>query len=126
MVLLHETDEAQHPYWYARIIRIFHVDIWDYNASMAKPHQMNLLFVHWFGHDPSYNFGFSAKWLPRIGFLRGNNPCTFGFLDPDVVIRGVHLIPGFEHGQTNKFLPESFVRHKADLGKDWLYFYVNM
>jgi hypothetical protein len=109
MVLSHETDEAQHPYWYAQIIQIFHVDIWDYNTSMAKPRQMNLLFVCWFGRDPSYNFSFSAKWLPCISFLRGDDPCAFGFVDPDVVIWGVHLIPGFEHGQTNEFLPESFV-----------------
>jgi len=110
MVLSHETDETRHPYWYARIIRIFHVDVWDYNdASMAKPCRMNVLFVRWFGRDPSYNFGFSAKRLPRIGFLRGKDPCAFGFVDPDVVIRGVHLIPGFEHGRTNELLPESFV-----------------
>ncbi|KAG2064475.1 hypothetical protein BDR04DRAFT_1130754 [Suillus decipiens] len=102
------------------IIQIFHVDIWDYNTSTAKPCQMNLLFVHWFGRDPSYNFGFSAKQLPHISFLRGDDPCTFGFVDPDVVIQG------FEHGQTNEFLPESFVQREVDLGKDWLYFYVNM
>ncbi|KAG2150702.1 uncharacterized protein EDB93DRAFT_1041621, partial [Suillus bovinus] len=64
--------------------------------------------------------------LPRIGFLRGEDPCAFGFVDPDVVIRAIHLIPAFEHGQTDQLLADSFVRREADLGKDWLYFYINI
>jgi hypothetical protein len=127
MVLSHETDEERHPYWYARIIRIFHVEVWNYaDTSMTKPRQMDFLFVRWFGHDPTYKSGFSAKRLPHIGFLKGEDPCAFGFVDPDVVIRGIHLIPAFEHGQTDQLLMDSFVRREADLGKDWLYFYVNM
>jgi hypothetical protein len=110
MVLSHETDEARHPYWYAWIIRIFHVDVWNYDdISMTKPCQMNLLFVCWFGRDVSYKSGFSAKWLPHIGFLRGKDPCAFGFVDPDIVIRSIHLIPAFEHGQTDQLLADSFV-----------------
>jgi hypothetical protein len=127
MVLSHEADDDRHPYWYARIIRIFHVDIWDYtDASMEKPRHMDLLFVRWFGRDINYSAGWSAKRLHRLGFIRGEDPAAFGFLDPDVVIRGTHLIPAFEKGHTNGLLPESFVRREADLGKDWLNFYVNM
>ncbi|KAG1734017.1 hypothetical protein EDD22DRAFT_766153, partial [Suillus occidentalis] len=54
------------------------------------------------------------------------DPCSFGFIDPDVIIWGIHLILAFEHGRTDQLLVDSFVRCKADLGKDWLYFYVNM
>ncbi|KAG2337034.1 hypothetical protein BDR05DRAFT_846153, partial [Suillus weaverae] len=116
-----------HPYWYMQIIWIFHVEVWNYdNASMTKPCQMNLLFVHWFSRDPTYKSGFSAKLLPRIGFLKGKDPCAFGFIDPNVIIQGIHLIPVFEHGQTDQLLTDSFVQHEADLGKDWLYFYVNI
>ena len=70
---------------------------------------MNVLFVWWFGRDSNYTSGFSAKQLPCIGFLRGDDPCAFGFIDPDVVIWGTHLIPAFEKGQTDKLLSESFV-----------------
>jgi hypothetical protein len=87
MVLSHETDEARHPYWYARIIQIFHVDIWDCNdVSMEKPHRMDFLFVRWFRCNGDYQSGWSAKRLHRIGFLVGKDPGTFGFLDPDVII----------------------------------------
>jgi len=124
MVLSHETGDARHPYWYARIIRIFHVDIWDSTDElMFKPRRMDFLFVRWFGRDSDYKSGWSAKRLHRVGFLRGDDPDAFGFLDPDVVIRGVHLIPAFGHGQTDNHL-ETFAQ--ADSDNDWLYFYVNM
>jgi hypothetical protein len=85
---------------------------------------MELLFVRWFGRDVSFSAGWSAKRLHRLGFLRG--AAAFGFVDPDVVIRGVHLIPAFDHGHTDDLLPESFVRREADSNLDWVYFYVNM
>ncbi|KAG2030227.1 hypothetical protein BDR03DRAFT_813570, partial [Suillus americanus] len=53
------------------------------------------------------------------------DPAAFGFLDPDVVIWGTHLILAFEKGHNNGLLPESFVRCEADLGTDRLNFYVN-
>jgi hypothetical protein len=128
MVLSHETDDARHPYWYARIIRIFHVDVWDYSdASMTTPRRMDFLFVRWFGRDANYKSGWSAKRLPRIGFIEHGDPSAFGFVDPEVVIRGVHLIPAFADGQSDDILPgPSFTRCEADLDRDWCYFYVNM
>jgi hypothetical protein len=127
MVLSHEDDDDRHPYWYARIIRIFHVDVWDCNdGAMEKPRRMEFLFVRWFGRDAKFLSGWSAKCLPRIGFITGEDPNAFGFLDPDVIIRGVHLIPAFHSGKTQELLPISFVRHDADQNQDWLYFYVNM
>jgi hypothetical protein len=64
--------------------------------------------------------------LHRIGFLVGEDPGAFGFLDPDVIIRGIHLIPAFQLGKTDELLPHSFVQHKVDSNQDWVYFYVNM
>jgi hypothetical protein len=128
MVLSHETDDARHPYWYARIIRIFHVNVWDCcDESMTRPRRMDFLFVRWFGRDAKYKSGWSAKRLPRIGFIEHDDPFAFGFIDPEVVIRGVHLIPAFADGPTDDPLPEpSFARRKADLDCDWSYFHVNM
>ncbi|KIK33637.1 hypothetical protein CY34DRAFT_18247 [Suillus luteus UH-Slu-Lm8-n1] len=84
MVLSHEDDDNRHPYWYTWIIRIFHVDVWDRNdGAMEKPCQMEFLFVRWFGRNAKFLSGWSAKCLPRIGFLTGKDPNAFGFLDPD-------------------------------------------
>ncbi|KAG2744431.1 hypothetical protein P692DRAFT_20878210 [Suillus brevipes Sb2] len=107
MMLSHEDDEDRHPYWYARIIKVFHVNVWNY------------------GPDITFNAGWSAKRLHRIGFFKCNDPDSFGFVDPDQVIRGVHLIPGFHYGRTDTRLGPSFVRPPEDKDTDWLYFYVN-
>ena len=52
---------------------------------------------------------------------------AFGFLDPQEVIRGVHLIPTFYHGQTTTLLPPSITaRVPSEKDEDWYYYYVNM
>jgi hypothetical protein len=69
--------------------------------------------------------GWSAKRLHRIGFFRRDEPDSFGFVDPDQVIRAVHLIPAFEYGRTDTRLAPSFVRPAEDHDQDFLYFYIN-
>jgi hypothetical protein len=131
MVLSHENDNERHPYWYARLICIFHIDVWYYGGenTLSTPKHMDVLFVRWFGRDMSFNGGFSSKCLHRIGFLTDDidsDPGCFGFIDPDQVIRGVHLIPAYAYGRTEKYLGPSFARCEEEGDEDWLYFYVNM
>ncbi|KAG2030236.1 hypothetical protein BDR03DRAFT_878828 [Suillus americanus] len=110
-MLSHENDNDRHPYWYTRVIKIFDLDVW-YRAQGATsawvPTRMNVLFVRWFGRDIEYKAGWSAKRLYCIGFFKHDDPEGFGFVNPDQVIRGVHLIPGFEHGRTDTQLGPSF------------------
>ena len=80
----------------------------------------------WFGCDLKHYRGWRNKRLHRIGFINGDDDAAFGFLDPQEVIRGVHLIPAFHYGWTHKLLPPSRIAHPdSDKDKDWQYFYVN-
>jgi len=45
-----------------------------------------------------------VKRLHYVGFVDADNPFAFGFLDPQYVICGVHLIPVFDHGHTGDLL----------------------
>ncbi|KAH7918173.1 hypothetical protein BV22DRAFT_1025018, partial [Leucogyrophana mollusca] len=131
MVLAHEdeTDDNGHPYWYARVIKILHVmarHTGDASASESEDHQMDVLFVRWFGRDTRTRTGFASKRLPRIGFLQGDTSEAFGFLDPDQVIRGAHVIPAFAYGQTDEVLSPSLARQESEFDKDWWYYYVNI
>jgi hypothetical protein len=63
MVLAHE-DNAEgaswHPYWYAQIIGVYHVVV----QSLVDPtafHQMDFLWVQWFGRDTDTPSGWGAK-----------------------------------------------------------------
>jgi hypothetical protein len=128
MVLGHEDDDT-HPYWYACILGIFHANIIyrGGDTTSVEPQQMNFLWVRWFGRDPNnYRSGWKAKRLHRLGFIPADIPGAFGFLDPQQIIRGVHLIPGFAHGRTDLLLPPSVARPLHDNNTDWKFFYINM
>jgi hypothetical protein len=126
-----EDDPEAHPYWYARIIGIFHLRV--LHASLAATtsselvQDMQFLWVRWFGIDPSYRSGLKVGRLPKIGFVPENDDQAFGFLDPALVIRGCHLIPAFADGRTVELLRTGVTAARPiDEVDDWAAFYVNM
>lgn len=132
MVLSHEDLEKDlenpHPYWYARVIGIFHVDI-RYNGpeiANQQPKRIDFLWVRWFARHSRSKYGWAARRLPRVGFYPRGDPNAFGFINPDDVIRAVHLIPAFRYGRTTELLPPSIARHESDNDEDWDWYYVNM
>ncbi|THH09784.1 hypothetical protein EW146_g8583 [Bondarzewia mesenterica] len=138
MVLSYEDDagpNAQpHPYWYARILGIFHV-MARYVGPGSQSHEMqrmDFLWVRWLGLDPQMRTGWAAMRLPAVGFVPESNADAFGFIDPQEVLRGVHLIPAFHHEHTTDLLnSSSCCRHQGksqdyEEEEDWNLFYVNL
>lgn len=128
MLLAHE-DDAAHPYWYARVLGIFHVDV-RYTGPGASPSDqefrpVTFTWIRWFGRDISAPGGFGSRRLHLVGFVDSSDPDAFGFLDPQHIIRGVHLIPAFSHGRTREALGPSIIRHTSENDEDWLFYYVN-
>jgi hypothetical protein len=134
MVLSPENEnqnEDPHPYWYARILGIYHADIrytGPNSAVSREPQHMEFLFVRWFGRDPTLQAGWKAKRLICLGFVPGNDETAFGFLDPTQVIRSIHLIPAFAWGRATKYLPQRSViaRGIKEPEDDWQLYYVSM
>jgi hypothetical protein len=89
---------------------------------------MDFLFVRWFGRDSDPQPGWKSRRLIRLGFVPGNDGSAFGFLDPNQVIRAIHLIPAFHWGRvTTKYLPRSpIARGIDDPDHDWQLFYIGM
>lgn len=130
IMVLSRNDDGD-PFEYGRIIAIFHVDV-IYNKEgfgteeSHVPVSKEVLWIRWFRRDTTYSAGFKRKRLHRLQFLPSDDPAAFGFLDPDEVIRGVHLIPSFRYGPTEDLLKgKSLGRAPGELD-DWKYFYVNM
>ncbi|KAH9953546.1 hypothetical protein BC827DRAFT_1145930 [Russula dissimulans] len=116
MVLAHEDEEDdQHPYWYAKVMGISHVNARLSNKT--KTRRVDFLWVHWFGRDPDHRGGFETRRLHRIGLMEPESPESYRFMDPGDVLRGIHLIPAFEIG-----------KHATELmdDSDWEYFYISM
>ncbi|THH16591.1 hypothetical protein EUX98_g9280 [Antrodiella citrinella] len=134
MVLAHEDNSGDsHPYWFARIIGVYHVNVKLLNSDLSlpsgPPKRMEFLWVRWFGRDPGAPSGWRARRLPRIGFVDATTEAgspPFGFLDPAQVIRGVHLMPAFAHGRTTELLPPSIARQPDENDEDWQCYYVGI
>ncbi|KAF7312639.1 hypothetical protein MIND_00278000 [Mycena indigotica] len=114
-----------HCYWYGEILGIFHVyALLADHPSKAK--RMEFLWVRWFRRDMTYTCGLKAKRFPRLGYMPHEDPDAFGFLDPQDIVRGSHLIPAFRHGRTTEYLPKSVARPESSRNEDWRFYYVNM
>lgn len=121
-----ETN-SQHPFWYARVLGIFHTNVYDCQASAAddraKIHRLEFLWVRWY----RVVYTRSKNRLAKLEFKPATDDDTFGFLDPAAVVRGSHLIPAFHHGITtaDTLLGSSITREENKVNKDWRYYYVN-
>lgn len=132
-VMLRSPDpEGNDTYWYARVIGIYHANVWAENPAIPAgktARRMDFLWVRWFGEEPEYHSGFRQARLPKIGFVVSTDDFAFSFVDPTNVIRGCHLIPAFNAGRSTKLLPKchSIARRlNAEEVDDWVNFYVNM
>ena len=79
-----------------------------------------------------------GKRLPRLRFVDGDSESdsAFGFLDPNDVVRGAHLIPAFGHGHTSEISPLFVPPMEDDTeweddnavegSRDWAFYYVNL
>ncbi|KAG1842750.1 hypothetical protein DFJ58DRAFT_731909 [Suillus subalutaceus] len=106
IMVLARDQEDSHPYWYARVIGVFHV-----NTRYMRP-----------GAHPSIK-RVDFLW---VGFYDGDDESAFGFLDPDLVVRGVQLIPAFRYQRTTALLGLSIACQAADKDEDWDWYCINM
>ena len=130
MVHSPEVGDKTHPYWYAKVLGIYHaVAPTTHPAATTHSAQaMQFLWVRWLGVEPGHRSGSRVARLPRIGFVEATDGDAFGFLDPELVIRGSHLIPAFHFGRTRDLMPYDgpTAARSVDENDDWLNFYVNM
>ena len=95
MTLGHEDEEGTkwHPYWYAKVLGIFHVNV--RRSGCMETERMEFLWVHWFRRDLDHEGGFETRCLHRIGLSDSKDPTSYEFLNPNDVLQSVHLIPVF-------------------------------
>lgn len=127
IMTLGNNDSSTHPFWYARVLGIYHADVIDNHPGQAgRAKRLEFLFVRWFGTEEGWDSGWDSCRLDRVGFVPDSDPDAFGFLDPQDVVRGCHLIPAFTEGRTTTLLrsPSRLARNKRE-DDDWERFYVN-
>jgi hypothetical protein len=131
------AGDGDHPYWYGRVVSIFHINI-RYVGSRSRDtsqHRLDILWVRWYQLDASYPSGWQAKQLHGLHFIPSSSPDAFSFINPVTIIRAVHILPAFHYGTTEKYLPadsEARVYQSYEDGEynveneDYEYYHVNM
>ncbi len=123
MVMSNDDDPDSHPFWYARVLGIYHANVMDAGARSPKAKRMEFLWVRWFGMDPEWSGGPSTLRLDRVGYIPEHDESgAFGFVDPSHVLRACHLIPAFNLGKTDTLLSYSTMRDFHD--GDWTNYYI--
>jgi hypothetical protein len=126
MVVSGETAPT-HPYWYARILGIYHMETWLNNGSPPVKQRLEVLWVRWLAPLRNHKSGIKDARLPKVAFVDESDPDAFGFLDPRQVVRGAHLIPAFasERGTSSLRYGQSLARPGGE-EDDWEEHYVGM
>ena len=129
MMLSDEMGGSGTPFWYARILKVFHV-----YASLGTGREstrLDIVWVRWFTRDKKHNFGLKYCRLERIKFTTEEDGyLPFGFIDPKEIVRAIHLIPAFSLNQTGELLSKSLLARVSKFSKgsemDYAGYYVNM
>ena len=117
------SQDDDHPYAYAQVLGIFKVDVL-HGLTMLDEVRMDVMWVRWFKIDETHQAGWKAKRLYRLKFIPPLEDGAFGFLDPDEVVRGSHLIPGFILGH-RKPSPTTPASEWDPKESDWEAYYIN-
>ncbi|EJF57875.1 hypothetical protein DICSQDRAFT_149477 [Dichomitus squalens LYAD-421 SS1] len=130
-IMMLAPEASPHPYLYARVIGIFHVDAYHAGESLdgsddTDTEAIQVLWVRWFDLDPRAPGGFKARRLPRLKWAALDDN-AFGFVSPDQVLRAAYLMPAFAHGQSDRALPGySVARREDEEDIDYNYHYVGI
>jgi hypothetical protein len=119
-----EVENANHPFLYARVIRIFHVNVVYTGPGMLdyRPRKFNVLWVRWF-ERASTTCGWMSRSLDCLHFPAMSSEYAFGFLDPAQVLRGCQIIPGFSKGP--RYADGRGLSECARDQHDWRSYYTN-
>ena len=103
-IMMRAQADSEHPYLYARVLSIFHME-----ALLMPPkgqhvqtawQTMHVCFVRWFEVDlPKIR---PRRLIPLRWATKDEDP--FGFVAPDQVLRGCHLLPSVVYGRSDSAL----------------------
>ncbi|KAG9031058.1 hypothetical protein FS837_003120, partial [Tulasnella sp. UAMH 9824] len=120
MVAANGSDVTLHPFWYARVLGIFHAMVSFPGDEVGELKRVDLLWVRWFQierHRPKRR----QDRLEKLAFAPLESEMAFGFIHPSEVIRACHLIPAFAEGYDLSTVGHSYVQ---DAEGDYKHYYI--
>jgi hypothetical protein len=125
MLARDNDDDDSHPFWYARVIGIFHVNVIYTGTGMLDylARRLDFLWVRWFQYDAPRSLEWGHYHLDPLRFPPLSSEHAFGFVDPRKVLRACHIVPAFKSG--NLHLDGISISRCARDGGDWRIYLVN-
>ncbi|KAG1759885.1 hypothetical protein EDD22DRAFT_781892 [Suillus occidentalis] len=121
------TAGENHPYLYARVLGIYHVNATYIGPGMVdyRSHRIDFLWVHWYRHLGKHSQASrqASLSLDHVCFPPIGEQDSFGFIDPDDVLRCCHVIPHFAQGLQH--LDGRGISLCAQDQLDWKSYYIN-
>jgi len=128
MLLTDHTDGSSpsdfHPFLYARVLSTYHANVIYTGPGMQNymAHHFNFLWVRWYQVIDPGSLGWHNSTLDTVHFPPMHEDNSFGFVDPDDVLQGCHILPAFAKGKQEG--ANINVSHCAKDTKDYLLYYV--
>lgn len=116
-----DSRHVEHPYLYGKILGIFHADVCYAGPRLGFPpayHRLDFVWVNWYQFLPAKT-EFS---LDRLSLSRPDELHSLSFVDPDDILRAVHLIPQFSLGKVCTPAPKSRFVVNQDI---WEAYFIN-
>lgn len=120
-----DASNDSHPFIYGRVIGIYHVNVIYIGPGKQGYESMRFDFLHvrWLQLDTIKTQGWASLRLDQLSFPPVASKNAFGFVDPSLVLRSCHLIPGF---CSEKSHPDGIgLSTISDDKNDWKKYYVN-
>ncbi|KAF7322404.1 hypothetical protein HMN09_00018400 [Mycena chlorophos] len=131
-IMVHSPDAGnpgQAPYLYAQLLGIFNATVSRVmETTRTTAQRIDFLWVRWMEPEPRYTSGLKEGKLPLVRYVADTDATAFGFLDPELVVRGAHLMPVFSRGRTAELLAtetRTAARFANDCS-DWKNYYVGI
>ena len=127
MLLANHTDSSDssklHHFMYARVLGVYHADVIYTGPGMQnfEARSFQMLWVRWYEVVDPGPSGWDSLTLDMLRFPPLHQDNSFGFVDPEVVLRGCHILPAFDKGKRESNVNVSC---SAKDNKDYLLYYV--
>ena len=127
MLLANHTSGSNssnlHHFIYARVLGVYHAEVIYTRPGMQnfEARTFQMLWVRWYEIVDPGSSGWDSSTLDMLRFPPLCQDNSFGFVDPEVVLRGCHILPAFDKGKREYNVN---VSRSARDNKDYLLYYV--
>jgi hypothetical protein len=118
------SPSDSHPFLYASVLGAYHANVIYTGPGMRdyKARPLHFLWVRWYEVADNGSLGWKDSTLDSVRFPPMHDDNSFGFVDPDDVLRGCHILPAFGKGKREE--TKVNVSRCAKDSKDYQLYYV--